>query len=99
MHGLAGSAAVALLVLASVRDPWAGVAYLLVFGMGTIAGMVLVTVVLASPVALSSHRASGWGQGLRVATGALSVALGLYVMLEATLAGGLFRATTDWTPR
>jgi ABC-type nickel/cobalt efflux system permease component RcnA len=48
VHGLAGSAAVALLVLTTIRDPRWGVAYLLVFGVGTIAGMMLITVSLAS---------------------------------------------------
>src|SRR4051812_29754807 len=43
VHGLAGSAAVALLVLATVRDPLWGLVYLGVFGIGTIAGMMLVT--------------------------------------------------------
>lgn len=43
VHGLAGSAAVALLVLATVRDPRWACAYLLVFGLGTLAGMTLIT--------------------------------------------------------
>src|SRR3989337_1107858 len=43
VHGLAGSAAVALLVLSTVRSPYAAVVYLLVFGLGTIAGMTAIT--------------------------------------------------------
>ena len=39
IHGLAGSAAVALLVLTTIREPRWAVLYLLVFGAGTIAGM------------------------------------------------------------
>jgi hypothetical protein len=86
VHGLAGSAALALLVLASVRDPWLGGAYLLVFGAGTIVGMVLITVTVAAPVVLLAHRFAWSGATLRLATGGLSVAMGTYVMVEVGLA-------------
>src|SRR5205085_8073219 len=49
VHGLAGSAAIALLVLPLIRDPLWAVMYLAVFGAGTIAGMMLITTVLAVP--------------------------------------------------
>jgi high-affinity nickel permease len=48
VHGLAGSAAVALLVLTTIRNVHWAVAYLLIFGVGTIAGMMLITMSLAS---------------------------------------------------
>ena len=50
VHGMAGSAAVALLVLATIRDPRWAVAYLLVFGVGTIAGMMVITMSIASTI-------------------------------------------------
>src|SRR5438045_3764448 len=56
VHGLAGSAAVALLVLATIRDARWALAYLLVFGLGTIAGMMLVTAAVALPFAYSTKR-------------------------------------------
>lgn len=99
VHGLAGSAAVALLVLATVRDTVAACAYLLVFGLGTILGMVLVTVAVTSPVAFFADRFRWSGAGLRVATGVLSVAFGVWVMIEAGLLGGLFGAVPRYTPR
>ena len=49
VHGLAGSAAVALLVLTQIREPIWAVAYLLLFGVGTTAGMMLITSVIAVP--------------------------------------------------
>jgi cytochrome c biogenesis protein CcdA len=98
VHGLAGSAAVALLVLATVRDPWAGVGYLLVFGAGTILGMILVTVSFASPVAVLSRRFQWSGSRLRLATGVLSLAFGLYVMYQVGLVDGLFGAAPRWSP-
>src|SRR3974390_422226 len=48
VHGLAGSAAVALLILASIRNSTWAIAYLFVFGVGTIAGMMLITMSIAS---------------------------------------------------
>src|ERR1700685_4698883 len=47
VHGLAGSAAVALLVLTTIRDPYWAIAYLLVFGVGTIAGMMIIHTAIA----------------------------------------------------
>src|ERR1700730_17768365 len=44
--GLAGSAAVSLLVLSTIREPKWAVFYLLIFGGGTITGMMLVTAAL-----------------------------------------------------
>jgi len=98
VHGLAGSAAVALLVLATVGDPWAGCAYLLVFGLGTIVGMMLITFAFASPVALLARRFRWSGSGLRLVTGMLSVAFGAYVMFQIGFVDGLFRAVPRWDP-
>ena len=98
VHGLAGSAAVALMVLATVHDPWKGCAYLLVFGAGTIVGMILVTIAFASPVALLASRLQWSGSGLRLATGALSVAFGVYVLYEVVVVNGLFSPAPHWKP-
>jgi len=53
VHGLAGSAAVSLLVLATLRSTVSAVAYLLIFGVGTIIGMTVLTAVMAYPVSLA----------------------------------------------
>lgn len=98
VHGLAGSAAIALMVLATVPSAWAGCLYLLVFGAGTIVGMMLVTLAFASPVAVLAGRFRWSGDGLRVATGVLSVAFGVYVMYQIGLVDGLFRAVPQWNP-
>ena len=64
VHGLAGSAAVALLVLATIRDPFWAVAYLLLFGVGTIVGMMLITVVIALPLLLLARAGSRWSTAI-----------------------------------
>jgi high-affinity nickel-transport protein len=96
VHGLAGSAAVALLVLATVRDPRWACAYLLVFGFGTIAGMVLVTTGYAVPVTAFAGR--GGERYLRIASGALSLAFGLWLAWQIGWHDGLFGAAPSWTP-
>ena len=58
VHGLAGSAAIALLVLAAVGEPAWAMAYLLLFGVGTIGGMMLITCLLSAPFAFSSVEAA-----------------------------------------
>lgn len=80
VHGLAGSAAVALLVLAAIPQPRAALAYLLVFGAGTLCGMLL----LSSLMELSFVRlAALWAPGqlwLARVTGALSLLLGVWIV-------------------
>ena len=76
VHGLAGSAAVSLLVLATLRSTASAIAYLLIFGVGTIIGMTVLTAVMAYPVslALRFRRAR---QALAFCAGIGSIAFGL----------------------
>ena len=71
VHGLAGSAAVALLVLATIRDPLWAVAYLFLFGLGTVVGMMLITAVIALPFAYSAGRFAIVNRYLGLAAGSL----------------------------
>lgn len=99
VHGLAGSAAVALLVLAAIPDPVWAAAYLVVFGLGTIAGMTVVTWMIAAPVALAAGRVQNLQRGIRLAAGTLSLIVGLVLARAIVVDGGLFRAAPSWTPR
>jgi len=92
VHGLAGSAGVALLVLAAVSDILWGVAYLIVFGMGTMVGMMLVTLLIAAPLRFGAARAPGVGLSLRIGAGALSLGFGLFLMYHIGVVQGLFTA-------
>jgi high-affinity nickel-transport protein len=98
VHGLAGSAAVALLVLASIADPTWAVFYLLIFGLGTIAGMILITVVIAVPFAWGSARSVRVGEMLRISSGVLSLAFGLFLAWQIGVVHGLFGGQPTWTP-
>jgi high-affinity nickel-transport protein len=98
-HGLAGSAAVALLVLATVRDTAWACGYLALFGAGTIVGMVLISAGFSVPLASATRRWPSLGPWMRVATGALSLVLGAWLMLQVGLVDGLFLPQAHWTPR
>jgi high-affinity nickel-transport protein len=98
VHGLAGSAAVALLVLATIRDPVWAVVYLLLFGAGTIAGMMLITAAISLPLAYTG-RSIEIHRYLGVASGLLSLAFGLFLAYQIGLVDGLFTGNPNWTPR
>ena len=98
VHGLAGSAAVALLVLAAIRDPWWATGYLLVFGVGTIAGMMLITAAVAVPFAVTANRFAWLNGRLATASGLLSLALGLWMAYQIGVIDGLFSAAPHWSP-
>ena len=82
-HALAGSAPLILIVLGTVRDPWWGIAYLLAFGVGTIAGMILVTAFIALPFVLSAAQLPRLNAGIQVASGVLSVGFGAFLLRQA----------------
>lgn len=77
VHGMAGSAAVSLLVLATTRSTTAAALYLVLFGLGTIVGMTALTAVMAYPVSLAL-RFERARRGLAVAAGLGSIAFGVF---------------------
>lgn len=99
VHGLAGSAAVALLVLSTIRDPRWGVFYLLVFGVGTIAGMMMITAALALPFSFAGKRFTRLSNGLVTASGLLSLGFGIFLSYQIGFVDGLFTGHPNWTPR
>ncbi len=93
VHGLAGSAFVAMLVLTAVPGPVVGIAYLLVFGVGTVAGMTLITAGIAVPSAYVAARVSGAQRYVQLAAGVASVCFGLFLAHRVGVVDGLFAAT------
>ena len=99
VHGLAGSAAVALLVLATIHDARWGVVYLAIFGVGTVAGMTLITMAISVPFAYTSRRLAGFNRSLGVASALSSVVFGLFLVYEIAFVDGLLTAHARWTPQ
>jgi high-affinity nickel permease len=99
VHGLAGSAAVALLVLAAIPNPRWAVVYLLVFGAGTVGGMMLITVSIASAFTFMGKGRQKFSHQLGLASGLLSLAFGILLVYEIGFVGGLFTSHPHWLPR
>jgi high-affinity nickel-transport protein len=91
VHGLAGSAAIALLVLPVIRGPLWAMIYLSMFGMGTIAGMMLITAAIAAPLTFSANRFRGFNHYATATAGALSISFGFFLVYEIGFTGALFR--------
>lgn len=99
VHGLAGSAAVALLVLTAVTDPRDAAVYLLVFGLGTFAGMIALSLAMEASMLFMVTRDLAFSRALTVSTGALSVAFGVWIVYRTGFVDGLFLAAPVWIPR
>lgn len=99
VHGLAGSAAVALLVLAAVPDSRWAAAYLVCFGAGTVAGMMVITTAIAAPVVLAAERVGRWSRMLQRAAGVASIALGVFLAVRIAVFAGLFSQNPQWISR
>lgn len=99
VHGLAGSAAVALLVLVAIPSPAFGVLYLLVFGAGTVVGMIMITATIAVPFAYTAGGLVEINRWLAVGSGVLSVAFGLFLVYDLGIAKGLAGPNPLWIPQ
>jgi high-affinity nickel-transport protein len=85
-HGLAGSAAIALLALTTFHERITALLFLLLFGLGVSAGMVLLTLLLSLPLRMVTDNSDRWrARIIKVASG-LSVAVGLCIALGAVRA-------------
>lgn len=81
MHGLAGSAGLTLLILTDVMrggSAMRGVVYLLIFGLGSIGGMMMMSAVVSLPFVFTTTRFERFAQPIKFLAGACSVLFGLY---------------------
>jgi high-affinity nickel-transport protein len=98
VHGLAGSAAVALLVLTTIQNVHWAIAYLLIFGVGTIAGMMLITMSIGSAFTFVGKGKQALSRRLALASGLLSIGFGTFVAYQICFVYGLFTSHVQWVP-
>ncbi|MFZ2061703.1 MAG: hypothetical protein WAU82_11880 [Candidatus Binatus sp.] len=99
VHGLAGSAAIALLVLSAIPNPLWATLYLAIFCVGTVIGMGLITTAIATPFLVVSRRASWIHQGLVTGSGLLSFGFGLFLAYHIGIVDHLFSTAPIWIPQ
>ncbi|HEX3853001.1 MAG TPA: hypothetical protein VHW01_18690 [Polyangiaceae bacterium] len=85
VHGLAGSAAVALLAATTIPSRALATLYLALFGLGTVLGMVVLTLVLSQPISWTMRRQGLLNQGLTVFAALLSIGLGGVILARTLL--------------
>src|SRR5213593_1288604 len=76
-HGLAGSGAIAALLVAAVPDTSSRLVYFAAFGAGTIVGMLAVSLTLSALVRLAADRSARWATILHVGAAVGSVVAGV----------------------
>lgn len=91
VHGLAGSAALMLVVLTTIPSPLAGIIYVMVFGLGSVGGMLVMSSLIGLPIVLTADRFERWAHYLKFAAGTLSALFGLLLAWELLVDEGLFR--------
>jgi len=90
VHGLAGSAALMLLVLSTIESPLGGLLYIVIFGLGSVGGMLLLSGIIGLPFILTAQRFTLMNRWIRVIAGVASITFGLFLGWEISSALGFF---------
>lgn len=90
IHGFAGSAAVALLILSTIKNPQFAAIYLILFNVGVVCGMILITSFLGASINMVKRKSEFINRYLAVGSGILSVIFGIYIMYQTGIEGKLF---------
>jgi sulfite exporter TauE/SafE len=90
VHGLAGSGAMVLLTMSTVSSAWEGAIYILIFGAGTVIGMLFFTTIIGIPFVFTAKKFSV-NKTLTQITGGISTVFGIYYMYNLGVTEGLFK--------
>ncbi len=88
LHGMAGSAALILIVLQSAVSFWSGVAYIILFGAGSIIGMAVLSLVICVPLRWSCTRSSALINGIQLCAGLVAAVIGIHLIYEVGYVDG-----------
>jgi hypothetical protein len=86
MHGMAGSAALLVLVMTQASSPAVGLGYIALFGVGSMIGMGALSTVIAVPIAVSARSLTWANRALQGAVGLATVAIGIMTVVETVSA-------------
>jgi ABC-type nickel/cobalt efflux system permease component RcnA len=98
VHGLAGSAAIALLIVPTIHDTGAALLYLVIFCAGVAGGMAILTTLIGLPFMVSRTRSERINRWLTLGSGVLSLAFGLVLAYQIGIVDGLFTGDFHWEP-
>jgi sulfite exporter TauE/SafE len=90
VHGLAGSAALMLLVIPTIESKSVGLLYIVIFGVGSIGGMMLMSFLVGLPFHFTASRFNRFNYILQSVAGLVSIALGLMIIYQKGVSEGLF---------
>jgi sulfite exporter TauE/SafE len=86
VHGLAGSAALMLLVVPTIKSETVALLYILIFGIGSIGGMMAMSFLIGLPFHLTANRFDILNRGIRLIAGIFSLGLGASIIYEKLVA-------------
>jgi len=89
IHGLAGSAALMLLILSTFNSLIIGIIYILLFGIGSMVGMAIVGGLISIPFIYSSKKSSSINTVIQYGTGMISIGFGSYLLFKIGYLEGL----------
>lgn len=89
MHGMAGSAALILLTMQTVSSPLTGMIYMVLFGLGSVVGMAILSLIIMIPIHQTSKRITWLYNGLQTSVGISTISLGSYVLYQIGIVQGL----------
>lgn len=90
VHGLAGSAGLMILMIPTIDSKLVGLLYIIVFGIGSIGGMMLMSFLVGLPFHFTASRYNRFNYILQSIAGFVSVGLGLFIIYEKGITEGLF---------
>lgn len=90
VHGMAGSAALMLLVLSTLESTIIGLVYIFLFGIGSMVGMILVGIFFGMPFVFTSKRFTYLNKSFQYIIGIFSICFGIYLMIKVGFLDGLF---------
>jgi len=84
VHGIAGSGALMLLVLSTVESITAGITYILLFGVGSILGMLILSAVIGLPFIITANKLGNMNRIIQAIAGVVSICIGAFIMYQTS---------------